>query len=402
MKGPLPDIAAALLLAAAAAAQTAGVVETIDGRRWSGAVTIDEAGEVTVAAAEGTQRFDLAELQTFVPAAAGSSPVAGEHRVWLRSGAELPCVSLAVAPRAPDRPPSVVATLPCGAELMLPMGMVRAIRHAGGERAEPALFAADLKEPSANQDLLFVVKDGKAQRSSVRITDLADGKVAFELRGSGYEFPFAGVAAIVFGRNTGFAPDRQPKPRTAVELVTGERIEGRLLELATRVRLRLDEGAVLDVPTTALARLAVASDRLVRLGELVPTAAQTPAFDRVWPWSIDRTVAGPGFELDGRKFARGVAMVPRTRLTYDLGGNYDVFEATIGIDDRGGPLGNAVFRVLVDDRVAFEAVVTQATRPQSLTIELAKCQRLALEVDFGEHYDLGDHCVFADARVVQR
>jgi hypothetical protein len=35
-------------------------------------------------------------------------------------------------------------------------------------------------------------------------------------------------------------------------------------------------------------------------------------------------------------------------------------------------------------------------------VPLQKAQRFAIEVDFGADYDLGDHCVFADARVLQQ
>jgi hypothetical protein len=285
--------------------------------------------------------------------------------------------------------------------LELPLGMVRAVRHAGESRPEPALFAADLREPPANDDLLYAVRDDKAQRSSVRITGVVGEQVAFDLRGRSYEFDFSGVAALVFGNNTGFAPDRQPKPRTVVALATGERLEGRLLGLGERLRLRLDEGAVVDVAATDLVELTVASDRLVRLGALTPEVEQTPAFDRTWPWTVDRSIGGPGFVLGGKQYAHGIGMVPRTRLTYRLDGKYDAFEAVVGIDDRAGSAGSAPCRILVDGVTLFETVLVPG-QPQPVSIELKRGNKLTLEVDFGRNYDLGDHCAFADARVIQR
>ena len=107
--------------------------------------------------------------------------------------------------------------------------------------------------------------------------------------------------------------------------------------------------------------------------------------------------------LGGKACARGLCMVPRTKLTWDLGGRYDVFEATIGIDDRGGPEAHAVFRVLVDDKVVFDSGPrTRGQAPEAIRVELHKAKTLALEVDFGKNYDLGDYCVFADPRVVQQ
>src|SRR5690606_20430393 len=117
-----------------------------------------------------------------------------------------------------------------------------------------------------------------------------------------YEFELSGVAAVVFGSNTGFAADRQARPRTVVALTTGERLEGKLLSIGESLRCRLDEGFVLDVPLPNLHRLEVSSDKLVWLSELQPAVVQTPAFDRVWPWHVDRSIAGPGFDLRGRHY----------------------------------------------------------------------------------------------------
>lgn len=388
----------ALLAAAVVPAQIRGKAVAIDGKIAVGALQCD--GEaVVVTTADGPVRWQLAELAEFQVEGATPSPVAALHRIWLRSGAELPAMRLALAPGATAR---VLAILPCGAELELPFSMLRAIRQAGPERPEPPLFTADLADPPANADLLYVVRDGKAQRSAVRITGAAAGQLAFELRDRSYEFAFDGVAAVVFGANTGFAPDRLPKPRTVVSLTSGERVEGKLLELGERLRLQLDEGAVLDVPAAILSQLAVASDRRAWLGELVPQVEQTPAFDRVWPWTVDRTLAGPGFVLGGRTFDRGIGMVPRTRLTYTLAARYDAFEATIGIDDRAGPTGAAVFRVLVDDRVATTVTMARGDAPRPLAVALDGARKLALEVDFGAGFDVGDLCAFAEARVIQR
>jgi hypothetical protein len=188
-----------------------------------------------------------------------------------------------------------------------------------------------------------------------------------------------------------------------VSLTTGERLEGRLLGLGERVRCRLDEGCVLDVPVERLHRLDVSSDKLVWLSDLAPKVEQTPAFDRTWPWYNNRSVAGPGFELAGKPYERGLGLVPRTRLTYDLGGRFDVFEALIGIDDRGGPAAHAVFRVHADGEQVFEsAPMVRGQAPAALRVALNKAKTLTVEVDFGKNYDLGDFCAFADARVIQK
>lgn len=395
---------AALVLATAAAAQgLRGELQTIDGRRLAGSVSIDGNGVVRVAQADGEVTLLLAELVSFTVPGAAAETAPAPDRVWLRSGLELPAKALRGRAAADGRPALLIAELPSGVVVELPLAFLRAVRQGGSERPEPALFAADLATPADNDDVLFVQKEGKQHRSQVTITGLQPDRVDFLLRGTAYDFPLTGVTGIVFGRNTGFAPDPQPRPRAIAVLTTGERLDGRLLGLDRELRLRLDEGTEVTVPLPALHGLRIASDRLVYLSELTPKVEQTPAFDRVWPWGNDRTPAGPGFTIAGVAFERGLGMVPRTRLTYDLGGHYDVFEAMIGIDDRGGPAAHAIFRVLVDGKVAFEsAPKVFGEAPTPVQVELGRGQQLALEVDFGKNYDLGDFCAFAAARVIQR
>lgn len=397
---------AALALAAAATSQDGmrGTARTIDGRTHSGVLVVAE-GKAVVTTDAGMVTFDIAEMTSFARADATPAVATAPHRVWLRSGLELPAVRLWGAAAAAGKPSTVTVETPGGLAIDVPLASLRAIRHGGAERPEPALFAGDLREPPSSDDLIYVLKDGKAQRSVVTVKALTKDRIEFLLRGDSYEFELAGLAAVVFGANTGFPPDRQPKPRTRVQLTTGETIEGRLVDLgAAGLHCRLDEGALVEVPAARLLELQVASDRLAWLSEMKPTKVeQTPAFDRVWPWLIDRTPAGAGLVLGGKPFAHGLCLVPKARLTWDLAGRFDVFEATIGIDDRGGPDSHAILRVLVDGQVAWDSGArTRGQAAEAIRVELKKCRTLALEVDFGKNYDLGDYCVFADARVVQQ
>ena len=395
----------ALIVLGTAAAQALprGTVRTVDGRELVGEVAVAEDGVVTVRGADGEATLELAELVSFEQAGVEVRQVQVEDRVWLRSGLELPAKRLGGLPAADGQPARLVATLPSGIDVELPIGSLRALRHGGTMRPQPNLFPQDLASPPANEDLIYVVADGQSQRSAVIVTGIDARRIDFLLRGDPYDFELDGLAAVVFGANTGFAPDRQPRPRAALELSTGERLEGRLLSLGATARCRLDEGFVAEVPAAKVHRITVASDRLVWLTELDPVVEQTPAFDRVWPWLVDRSHAGPGFELAGRRFDRGLGLVPKTRLTYDLGRRFDVFEAVIGVDDRGGPEAHAVFRVLVDgEQVFLSEPLTRGQAPVPLQLPVQGAASLSIEVDFGKNYDLGDFCAFADARVIQK
>lgn len=389
--------------AAAASAQATGIARTIDGSTITGTLVVAADGAMTITGDNGTTTLEVAELVSFEQASVKPRNVQVESRVWLRSGSELPAKKLSGRAATSDNPSMLLIRLPSGVEIEVPLSTVRAIRQGGLMRPQPSLFLSDLETPPENNDLLYVVKNGSSQRSSVSVTSISGKLIDFELRDDVYEFDFSGVAAVVFGSNTGFPPDRQARPRATVSLVTGERLEGKLLSVGASVQCRLDEGCVVDVPMRNLHRIDISSDKLVWMSELTPDVVQTPAFDRIWPWHTGRTIAGPGFDLSGQHFERGIGVVPHTRLTYDLAGRFDLFEATIGIDDRGGPEAHAIFRVYVDGQSVFESKpMTRGREPEVLRLELRKAKSLVLEVDFGKNYDLGDFCAFADARVVQK
>ncbi|MBK8099162.1 MAG: NPCBM/NEW2 domain-containing protein [Planctomycetes bacterium] len=377
-------------------------VQTLDGRVLQGVVTAD-ASTVTVRPTGGDAvTLQVADLVSIEQAKAGDLPT-GKHIVWLRSGLELPASAVTGVAPAGGKPAQLAITLTSGVQIAVPLTNVQALRLQHQTVPVPPTFSRDFASPQNTVDYLFVVSNGKPQRFSVTVDHLAADRVHFDLRGENREFGFDGLAAIVFGKNTGVVPDRQSKPRVAATFATGERLEGRLLALTQVVRVRLDEGVEVELPRDKLLNLSVASDKLTWLSDLQPKTEQTPAFDRAWPWTADRSPAGPGIMLAGTEHRRGLVMVPRTRLTYDLAGRYDMFETTIGIDERGGPQAHAIFRVFVDDKLAFESEpMTLGTGARPLKIPLGKCKTLVLEADFGKNFDLGDLCAFADARVLQQ
>ena len=411
----MPRIAGAFLLAAAAAAVAAQgapqmTLTAIDGRSATGALTNGADGAVRVVPAQGEAlALSLADVLSIEAVGARAAPAAGGLFVWLRSGAAFPATRIVGAAAQNGKPASVSIATPSGAEFTVPMSALAALRC---RAEEPRAFAADRQSPDVNNDLLYAVKDGKPQRFSVTVESIVDGRVHFTLRSTvdlsstAYDFALQGddaTAAIVFGKNTGFAPDRQGKPRVSVALTGGEVFEGRLLQADTALRLRFDEGCEASMPLGVVRRIDVLSDKLTWLSTLEPKAEQTPAFDRVWPWTLDRSPAGPGIVIAGKTYGRGLELVPRTRLTYDLAGKYDVFEAVLGIDDRGGPQAHAILRVLVDGKVAFESEpLVRGSKPKPVRVDLGKCKQLAIEADFGKNFDLGDLCAFADARVLQQ
>jgi hypothetical protein len=398
-------LAGCLVPLAALTAQDAGpefTVRTIDGGvvRASALQLRGEALRLAIAGGgERELRLDDVAACTRDGGAARAPAPAGELR--LRSGQRLRA-DLAAA----DGDRLTFRAALAKAPLVVPLRTVRALRFAAEAKAGYDGMERAIADAS-DRDLLFAHRGAEVTRHTVAVIGFegsgADLRLRVRFAGKEQEpQPLDKFYGLVLGQ--GAAPDPQAGPRATVALADGESVAGRLLALDTAAdecRVRLDEGGELVYAASDVLALRVSSDRLVYLSDLEPSVEQTAALRRIWPWLRDRAPLGDGIELGGTRFERGIAMIPRTRLTFDLHGRYDWFEAVVGIDARAGPLGHAVIRILGDDRVLFEVPAVTRASAQRVRISVKDVRRLTLVADFGDDLDFGDHCCFADARLLR-
>lgn len=408
--------AACVLVVATMGAQDLVRVDAIDGKRITGTVIGFADGTLRLAPAASEQAVGewarpLDELRTITHEATvpAELPPAGLVVLWsgqtLRGNVRGVKSDGGVTNLLVDVPPA-------RALASIPLRSIRALRCTDQARSDGEGFEEALRE-GANRDLLFAYRRGDPSQGLIRLTVAVahfeqqgdDVFVVVDFDGKRQPAqPLAKIYAIVLGQ--GAAPDPQRGARTTAHVTGGPAFTGLLtaLDPATdRCVLRLDEGCELDLPWQRVVRLAIRSDRMVYLSDLDPIeVAQTPALTRKWEWLRDRAPMGAGIELRGELYERGLVLIPRTRLTFDLGGRFDRFEATVGIDDRAGDVGDAIVRISGDGNVLFEAEnVRRGTLPHPVRVSVKDVRRLVLETDFGERLDLGDHCAFADARVLR-
>jgi len=118
-------------------------------------------------------------------------------------------------------------------------------------------------------------------------------------------------------------------------------------------------------------------------------------------------MGGP-LAIAGRRFESGLGVHSRTELTYEIGGEYETFVATIGLDDAVRPRGSVVFRVLGSEILAQAATVlfdsgavTGADPPRDVMVDVSGVRLLTLVVDYGDDLDLADAAVWGDARLLK-
>ena len=396
---------AAAVVGTEARAQTRVSVATIAGDTLAGElVGLDAAGNLVLRVEAAERSLPLDQLLEVRPETAQAVTSVGLSTAMLRSGQRL---AVQVRGVTEDGRKLVLEVPPARAPIDLPVHALRALRLMPATAADAAGFAAAVAD-DGRRDLLFA-KRGANDIVRLTVVFKRFEQIGDEVRAV-VEFggkeqpgqPLEKLYGLVFGQ--GAVPDPQAGPRATVHVAGGGNFTGALTGLdpaADRCALRLDEGATLDLPLRHVSRVTFRSDRLLYLSDLDPAnVEQTPALARTWPWLRDRAPLGDDLRLGGKSHRRGLVLIPRTKLTYDIGGRFDWFETTIGIDDRAGDVADATIRVFGDGKLLFELEhLARKTPPQALRLAVKDVRALTLEADFGERLDLGDHCVFADARV---
>lgn len=229
------------------------------------------------------------------------------------------------------------------------------------------------------------------------------------------------VFGIVFA--AGVTGSSRAKSSLSLMLADGSALFGRI-ERPSVCGLSSSVGAICVVssvnpsvalPLSEVMEITVYSDRVVFVSDLTPTQQrvegllhQPIAGKSPWPIKLDRSVTGGSLAIDGRHFTKGLGVHSRTELSYELGGAYEKFAATIGLDDSVRPRGSMVFRVMgrsaVDAKptILFDSgTVTGKDAPRDIIVALAGTKLLTLLVDYGDDLDLADAAVWGNARVLK-
>jgi hypothetical protein len=78
------------------------------------------------------------------------------------------------------------------------------------------------------------------------------------------------------------------------------------------------------------------------------------------------------------------------------------FQATVGVDERAGPPGSVVFRVLVDNEERFKSPPqTNRDAPKSIDVDLSGGKYLILVTEFGDRGDVRDLADWVEARLIR-
>jgi len=123
------------------------------------------------------------------------------------------------------------------------------------------------------------------------------------------------------------------------------------------------------------------------------------------PSRVNESVNGQPLRITGRRYSRGFGTTSGARVTYFIGGGYELFSGEIGIDDETQGKGSVVFEIHGDDELLFRSDVCRGGEPpRRFNVSVEERRLLTLTVaDAGDGTEY-DHADWGDAylRAVRR
>lgn len=282
---------------------------------------------------------------------------------------------------------------PVAKGLTLPIDAVERIRllpENNAERHQEAFASAP-----GDLDLLLVQLEGELQKVQGFIVKIDADSVEYEFEGERATFDRDNVYGIVLAK-----PDMEiPYAQAAIRTIDGSLLRGNVASLAAgTLVLKSIANTRITIPWAIVTEASLNADRLAFLSDLEPvdySKAPIVAPDR--DWRADRTIKGGPIVLDGKPYRKGLGMASGMKLVFEPASKFDIFSATIGINDDTGNLGDCEFVVIKDRKEIYRKVVKGADAPEKINLDISNADTVTLQIAYGKDLDLADHADWAEA-----
>jgi hypothetical protein len=371
---------------------------SIDGRDVTGRIVALEDSKITVATEDGKKEvlpFDrLVKLTRESPAAiqGGESTQA----VLLGEGDRLMRASVGAAT---DASIEIRSELLGRIEVPLDSVLGLVLSAAGQSGGFETVVDRIILEPRATE----VVWLSNGDRVEGSFLGMDERNIKLQVDQKALDVDRAGAVAV------GFDPKLLNYPRPKSAFLEATLSDGTRLGLASvrwvegNIEATTRFGKAIRFPVAELARLHARSRSVIYLSERKPADARYESYvGPTRPYRLDRAVDGQPIRLAGQTYDRGIGTQSRTLLAYRIEPGDRRFQALVGVDERAGPLGSVVFRVLVDRQERFKSPpTTDRDRPKLLDIDLAGGKILILVTEFGDRGNVRDLADWAEARIIR-
>jgi hypothetical protein len=264
-----------------------------------------------------------------------------------------------------------------------------------------------LEKRKGNFDMLAVVRQGSFVDLYGTLGD-GDDKgetIAFELESGAKARPtLAKVFGLYFTRKALVNP---PDTLCTVEDTHRNRLPVAKVSVAGgKCVVTTVGGTRIEYPDLKLlSNLDYRRGRLDYLSELEPTTVEVSSKDdRIETYRKDKNLDDGPIRLYGKNdlakapYKKGLVLLARTVLVYDLKGEYQKFEAVLGTDALVTEESQVKVRIEGDGAELFTTEVKSKEEPREVRLSIKDVQQLKIIVS-SELLDLGNHVILADAKV---
>lgn len=285
----------------------------------------------------------------------------------------------------------------------LPLQTVQAIVWRDSKSVQQAIA-----KPSADTDRVIVDVGGTPQTVSGIIEGVTNSAVSVNYKGKLRSIGIGKVNAIVLA-------DVGSQPPTgvlaSVATTDGSRIFGSIQSWGgdsqvPAVKLSIAKDTTLSIKASQVAEIQIQSDRILFLSSVDPVSV-TETTDFVEPRSYqrNRSVTGGKLQIRGADkqpltFNNGIGAQATSELTYANDKKFNRLLATVGIDMATKGRGDCQVVVKTDGIEVFNQQINGASAPLELDIDIASADKVSLVVLPGRQFDLADHVVWGDAKLI--
>ena len=369
-----------------------GRVITLEGEVVEGRIEfISAEGVVGIAG----RKWPIDGLRSIVPEGSRLGVDESEGRVVLICGSEIAASGINVFEE------EVICRSSGLDVLKLPIDAVRALRF--GELIRGSRFQKGLLEWEASRELDTVFISGGAELQEVDglIEKVDANSLVFDRNDTLQAVPLARAYGVVLASPLLKVDER---PACVLTLVGGTRLRADIMEFKDgKVSLSLVEGVDIAIPWEQVRRIAISSERLEYLSDLVPLRGDNkPVLAPSRPWQRDRTVSGLPLQIGDQIYDKGLGLASGMSVTFPNEGLHDLFLAEIGIDIDSGVRGDCEFVVFCGKREMFRKRMRGGESAELVKVDITGVPEVTLRVDYGEDLDIADHADWGDACFLQR
>ncbi len=266
-------------------------------------------------------------------------------------------------------------------------------------------FFARLQDETRKRDAVYL-KNGDRIEGTLTALDSKTGCV-IAVAGRKVVTPWSKFAGVAFNTDRQ-ARLRTKKTYTRAVLEGGARVN--FLELCFEEKARrwigkTQFGVSLELPESALLALDVRQDLAIDLSELTPTRYEhRPFLGASWPLMKDAAATGGNLLLNGSTYEKGLGMHGACQLAYQLDGQYQRFDALVGIDESSRR-GRAKVAIDLDGKridLNEGKELTSQTAPLMVRLDVKGVRTITLIVELGTFGDVQADVNWAKARLIKK